>query len=249
MIRSWSVAGLLRDLEGRGRHPAFIAFRAADSETWESATVADKVLRLARGLKAAGAGDGCRVALWAPNSPIWIIAALGVLSAGGVVVPIDDLADAVQFDAALASSAARLVFTTERYLETSRDILAKHSVRTILVDAPEGAGQYGAGWQALLGEQVEDLTLSGNDEPAFLSWTSGTTGSPKAFLLTHGNIATNVEALQQMNVVGQTDRALLPLPLHNAYPFIVGIAEGSDDRDRRRPAGRKNRSSADAGNA
>jgi long-chain acyl-CoA synthetase len=223
MTGSWSVAGLLRDLKRRSRHPACIAFRAVDSETWDSATVADKALRLARGLEAGGAGHGCRVALWAPNSPIWIIAALGVLAAGGVVVPIDNLADAAQFDAALASSADRFVFTTERHLETSRDILARHSLRTILVDRPEGGGQYGTGWQALLGEQAEDLAPSHSDEPALLSWTSGTTGSPKGFLLTHGNIATNVEALQQMNIVGPTDRALLPLPLHHAYPFIVGV--------------------------
>jgi long-chain acyl-CoA synthetase len=74
-----------------------------------------------------------------------------------------------------------------------------------------------------LGEQAEDLEPTGNDQPAPLSWTSGTTGSPKAFLLTHGNIATNVEALQQMNVVGPTGHALLLLPLHHAYPFIVGM--------------------------
>ena len=56
-----------------------------------------------------------------------------------------------------------------------------------------------------------------------LSWTSGTTGSPKAFILTHRNIASNVEALQKLAVVGPRDRALLPLPLHHAYPFVVGM--------------------------
>jgi hypothetical protein len=55
-----------------------------------------------------------------------------------------------------------------------------------------------------------------------LSWTSSTIGSPKSFLLTHRNIVTNVEALQKLNVVGPRDRAL-PLPLHHAYPFIVGM--------------------------
>src|SRR5262249_44729824 len=43
------------------------------------------------------------------------------------------------------------------------------------------------------------------------------------FLLTHRNIATNVDALQKLNVVASRDRALLPLPLHHAYPFIVGM--------------------------
>lgn len=56
-----------------------------------------------------------------------------------------------------------------------------------------------------------------------LSWTSGTTGSPKAFVLTHRNIASNVEALQRLAVVGPHDRAMLPLPLHHAYSFVVGM--------------------------
>jgi long-chain acyl-CoA synthetase len=78
-------------------------------------------------------------------------------------------------------------------------------------------------WLSLLSETKEDLPTPAPDDPALLSWTSGTTGSPKAFLLTHRNIATNVDALQKLNVVGSRDRALLPLPLHHAYPFIVGM--------------------------
>jgi long-chain acyl-CoA synthetase len=171
----------------------------------------------------AGVREGERVALWAPNSPVWIVAALGVLAAGGVVVPIDDLTEADQFDAALASSAARFVFTTASHLGASGDILAAHAARTILVDEPEQPEQSAPEWVSLLGERSEDLPVPASGDPAVLSWTSGTTGSPKAFLLTHGNIATNVEALQQLNVVGAQDRALLPLPLHHAYPFIVGM--------------------------
>jgi long-subunit acyl-CoA synthetase (AMP-forming) len=60
-------------------------------------------------------------------------------------------------------------------------------------------------------------------EPAMLSWTSGTTGSAKAFILAHRNIASNVVALQRFGVVGSRDRALRPLPLHHAYPFVVGM--------------------------
>jgi long-chain acyl-CoA synthetase len=223
VTHSWTIAGLLRDLAARGQHPAVIAFSDDGAVTWDSATVADKALRLARGLRDAGVGRGERVALWGPNSPVWIIAALAVLAAGGVVVPIDDLADTTQFDAALASSAARLVFTTGNHLRASGDILTPHAARAILMDEPERPGQAATGWLSLLGERTEDLPVSTSSDPALLSWTSGTTGSPKAFLLTHGNIATNVEALQQLNVVGPQDRALLPLPLHHAYPFIVGM--------------------------
>jgi long-chain acyl-CoA synthetase len=69
----------------------------------------------------------------------------------------------------------------------------------------------------------EALPVPASGAPAILSWTSGTTGSPKAFLLTHGNIAGNVAALRDLAIVGPADRALLPLPFHHAYPFLVGI--------------------------
>jgi len=223
LIDRWHIVGLLRDLTARAQHPGVIAFAEDGVASWDSGTVADQALRLAHGLQDAGFGRGSRVAIWAPNSPVWIVAALAVLAAGGVVVPIDDLADAEQFEAALTSAAVRLIFTTAPHLEASSDILRAHAARVILVDEPEHARQSATGWLSVLGERTDDLPDPGLDQPALLSWTSGTTGSPKAFLLTHRNIATNIEALRALAVVGPQDRALLPLPLHHAYPFIVGM--------------------------
>src|SRR6516225_11670124 len=164
MTASWNIGGLLSGLTARGQHPAIISFGPEGSETWDSAKVADKALRLARGLRDAGIGEGERVALWAPNSPVWIVSALAILAAGGVVVPIDDLADAEQFDAALASSAVRLIFTTADHLEASGDILRAHAVRVILVDEPEGAGQSATGWRSMLGERTDDLPIPDLDQ-------------------------------------------------------------------------------------
>src|SRR5260370_4295001 len=113
----WNTARLLRDLAARRRHPAVIAFAQDSVATWDSETVADKALRLACGLRDTGLEPGDRVALWAPNSPVWIVAALGVFAAGAGLVPIDDLADTDQLDAALVSCSVRLGFTTAGHLE------------------------------------------------------------------------------------------------------------------------------------
>ena len=67
---SWNIGGLLSGLTSRDRHPAVIAFGVEGSQTWDSATLAEKALRLARGLQDTGIGGGERVALWAPNSPV-----------------------------------------------------------------------------------------------------------------------------------------------------------------------------------
>ena len=202
MIVPWSIGGLLRDLTTRGEHPAVISFGEDGVVTWGSEALAGKALTLARALRENGVDRGSTVALWAPNSPVWIVAALGVLAADGILVPIDDLADAEQFEAALNSGGARLILTTARRLDASGAILRARDVTAILVDESEHTVQAATPWQALANKQAEDLPVPANDEQAMLSWTSGTTGSPKAFMLTHFNIASNVEALQKLAVVG-----------------------------------------------
>src|SRR6516162_11202160 len=150
LIDRWDIVGLLRDLTARDQQPGVIAFAEDGVASWDSGTVADKALRLAHGLQDAKVGRGSRVAIWAPNSPVWVVAALAVLAAGGVVVPIDDLADAEQFETALTSAAARLVFTTARHGEAVGAVLDAHAARAILVDEPEFAGQVAPSWLSLL---------------------------------------------------------------------------------------------------
>ncbi len=58
--------------------------------------------------------------------------------------------------------------------------------------------------------------------PAVVGWTCGTTGPPNGFLLSWRNRGSNVAALRQLDIVGRNDRVLPPLPLHHAYPFVVG---------------------------
>lgn len=134
MIVPWTIGGLLRDLTARGEHPAVISFDEDGITTWGSEKLAEKVLSLARSLRENGVSSGSAVALWAPNSPVWIVAALGVLAADGMLVSIDDLADAEQLEAALHSSGARLILTTARHLDASRAILRAHDVTAIRVE-------------------------------------------------------------------------------------------------------------------
>jgi long-chain acyl-CoA synthetase len=223
VIAGWTIGGLLRDLAARGRHPAVVSFGEDGMATWESAEVADKVLRFSLGLQQSGTVRGSAVGLWAPNSPAWIITALSVLATGGALVPIDDLVDPKHFAAGLKSSNARLVITTTRHLEECSSALCANGARAILLDDDNRSEPAARSWWSLLGERMADPADAAGDEPAVLTWTSGTTGSPKAFVLTHRNIATNIAALERLAVVGRHDRAMLPLPLHHVYPFVVGM--------------------------
>ena len=221
MTGSWNVVDLLAALAARGKHPAVIASSEGPVSVWNCETLARAAVGLAWGLRDLRVERGVPVALWAPNSPAWIAAALAILAAGGVLVPLDDLTDPAQLDTAIELSGARLLFTTGRHAGDCAGVLQKRGVRAVLLDPSEAAGA-GESWRSLLRERTEPLPKPRDEDPAALLWTSGTTGTPKAFFLTHGNIGANVEALEGLNLVDGEDRALLPLPLHHAYPLIVG---------------------------
>ena len=72
----------------------------------------------ARALVASGIERGDRVAVWAPNSLEWIVAALGVTTAGAVLVPINTRFRGTEAAFILARSGARALFTVRGFLDT-----------------------------------------------------------------------------------------------------------------------------------
>ena len=77
-----------------------------------------EVDRSSRALLAAGIQPGDRVAVWAPNSLEWIVAALGITSAGGVLVPINTRFKGSEAGFLLERSGARALYTVRGFLDT-----------------------------------------------------------------------------------------------------------------------------------
>ncbi len=107
--------------------PAFVRDAAARFGDAEALVDGDRRLswielsaavdRAAAACIAAGLQPGDRAAIWAPNVGEWIEAALGVLAAGGVVVPINTRFKGDEAAYVLNASQARLLFTIEGFLE------------------------------------------------------------------------------------------------------------------------------------
>src|SRR5690349_24722391 len=82
------------------------------------ARLADAAADVARALIASGVRRGERVAIWAPNSLEWIVAALGVTTAGGVLVPVNTRFKGTEAAYVLSRSGARALFTVRGFLDT-----------------------------------------------------------------------------------------------------------------------------------
>ncbi|HSV49435.1 MAG TPA: AMP-binding protein, partial [Candidatus Acidoferrales bacterium] len=168
-----------------------------------------------------------RVALYLPNTPQFVIAYFGALKAGAVVSAISPLHREREVQAQLVDSGAEAIVTLEDFKSVVANIKAKTKVKHFIAAA------------------VDDFTFSGllsdvsTDKPsikvssedlAALQYTGGTTGIPKAAMLTHRNLSSN--AKQFANAIKATagDVFLTALPLFHIYglttsltvPIIVG---------------------------
>jgi long-chain acyl-CoA synthetase len=182
---------------------------------------ADEVAALAKGLIAAGIGEGDRVALMSRTRYEWTLADYAIWAAGAVTVPVYETSSAEQVEWILSDSGARaLIAETPGHVRAAAEVLRRlPEVTSVWVmDAgpadgqPEAGGQVRAGGQggggevdarplsalAAGGTGVSDDELGrrrrarGSDDLATIIYTSGTTGRPKGCALTHGNLLADV---------------------------------------------------------
>lgn len=211
-----SLRSLLASLEERGDRAALLALHEEGVERVSARNLARVATRLAWGLSRSGIRRGDAVALFAANRSEWIVACLGVMAAGAVVMPLDVQFPDEALQHALKDGDPKLVLTDRARAERLERLDVERERR--LLDVARGA----QGWRSLL-ERTGQLPRLEPRDLAALFYTSGTTGPPKGVPLTHANLASQIVALREAGIVGEHDRLLLPLPLHHVYPFVLGM--------------------------
>ncbi len=195
----------------------------------------------AKAFYAAGIVKGDRIAVWAPNIYEWIVAALGVQSLGGVLVPVNTRMKGAEAAYILNSSGAKILCTVSGFLgfdypamltneKLANETLPKLNSIIILrgdVDTKTGKN---ISWQQFLakGKNITDEQLqnaeakvSANDL-ADLLFTSGTTGHPKGVMSTHQQ---NIKVFSVWGeLVGLTnkDRYLIVNPFFHSFGYKAG---------------------------
>jgi HIP---CoA ligase len=203
------------------------------------ATLAAMVEDAARSLMASGVERGERVALWAPNSLEWIVAALGVTTAGGVLVPVNTRFRGAEAAYVLARSRARVLFTVRGFLDTDYPaLLASAGVdlpalrHTILLSglrvdgADDGSVEWGEfltrGREVTAGELDARLESIGADDPSDVVFTSGTTGNPKGVVMTHGQTLRAYLDWCDWADLRTGDRYLIANPFFHIFGYKAG---------------------------
>lgn len=156
-----------------------------------------KVWGVVHALRSWGISPGDRVAILSENRHEWVVADFACLLAGAVVVPIYTTLTAEQTAYILIDSGARAMFvSSQKHLEKALSILPNTSVEKVAVmdDFSHPRAMKMSDLMQLSGNA--DVQAVGRaaepDQLATLIYTSGTTGTPKGVMLTHGNLAANI---------------------------------------------------------
>jgi long-chain acyl-CoA synthetase len=181
--------------------------------------VCRRVRAVASAVRAWGITQGDRVAILSENRWEWAVADFACLAIGAVDVPLYPTLLAEQIRPLLADSGARIVFVSSRtQFEKVAPLLKSGALDHVVImdeeDAP-GAEKF----SSLIANAQPDLDfdqIARAVQPgdlATLIYTSGTTGDPKGVMLTHGNVATNVNYSTAEFGFGSTDSCISFLPL------------------------------------
>jgi acyl-CoA synthetase (AMP-forming)/AMP-acid ligase II len=202
--------------------------------TW--AELHDEARTFGAALVASGVEPGDRVALWAPNSAEWIVAALGLFSAGAVLIPVNTRFKGAEAADILARSRARALVTVTDFLGTDYLALLAGTgtdlpdLQTIVVAQGPAPGD-AVPWDGFRARATDTTRAEVDrrraavraDDPSDILFTSGTTGTPKGVVMTHGRTLCVATDWVAMTGLGPDDRYLMVNPYFHMFGLKAGI--------------------------
>ncbi len=214
--------------------------------------LAEQVEQTACGLLACGIGRGEHVGIWSTNLPEWIVLQFATARIGAVLATINPAYRAHELKYVLKQSDAVALVLTDHYKssdyfamlgevcpEVNRNglpgalpqIQSAEFPKLRRIIAIQGAVPPAAiSWQQLLdaGSAVpsaavrEAATGMTAGDPINIQYTSGTTGFPKAAMLSHRNLLMNVFYGGICQALTERDRICIPVPLYHCFGCVLG---------------------------
>ncbi|HRA39486.1 MAG TPA: AMP-binding protein [Pyrinomonadaceae bacterium] len=209
------------------RFPTRVAMRIERNGRKEQYTfedVSELTMRAAGYLAKNGIKGGDRVILFSNNMPEWGMTYFGILKTGATAIPIDPASSVTEIVTFAKAGEASAVVVSPKLAEEHPEIAEKlkqaglevavwtfDAVFEIQSEIEE------ANRNALLPPKVHSSAV------ASLIFTSGTTGTPKAVMLSHKNFVNMISMLSSVLDMDITDGVLSVLPMHHTFEFSAGF--------------------------
>jgi len=234
------------DLPAYSNMGATLSYTQLDTSSRDFATYLQQVVGLPKGE---------RVVLMMPNLLQYPVALFGALRAGLVVVNINPQSTALELEYQLLDSGAAAVVVLESFAHTVQEVLDRNPqirVQVISTEAGDlftmvkevianllvkyvkklvpdwiitGSVEFNDALRVGHGLALEEVSLTA-DDTAFLQYTSGTTGTAKGAVLSHGNMVANLQQLSAWvapHLEYGREIFVCPLPLHHIYALSSAL--------------------------
>ena len=219
-IRETTIGSVLRDAAARA--PGKAALIEGDQDRrrqWTYAGLLAEAERAARALLTRFT-PGERVAVWAQNSPEWIILEFGAALAGLTLVTVNPAYQGDELVHVLGDSAADGLFHAGG---RQHDVLAEvrgrlPRLRDVLSFGEWDAFTASGDVPAVTGRPLPDVAPSST---AMVLYTSGTTGRPKGAMLTHRGLTNNARLAFEAGGIGPDDVEINPMPLFHVGGSVL----------------------------
>ena len=175
--------------------------------------------KVAAWLQAIGLRRGDRVALLMDNSPDYAAAYYGVLLAGGAVVALNTAVKAPEIVNWIRHSEAHALIADARHAELPAVLEAAPESLAVLVlgKSRQPLPRPVVSWDELpVADDFVPATTRDDDLGAII-YTSGTTGAPKGVMLSHGNLAANLDSILAYLRLTEADSIVNVLPFYYSY--------------------------------
>lgn len=195
------------------QHPEHPALKFHD-KTITYGELEHNVEQFARYLKHRGLREGERVALAMPNCPEFIYSYLGITRAGGTVVPLNLLQAPQELFFIVKDSGARFLIT----IPAIGQLLSKFPalpLEALVID--------GNLLKDVFSAPPAEFPARDSESIATFLYTSGTTGHPKAAMLSHANLLADARYMDDASDFGRDDNFLAVLPMFHSFGWTVCV--------------------------
>ncbi len=242
-----TLGGVLDDLSKN--NPNGWAVRYTDRNyfrTWKELN--DEADLIARGLMSLGVKKGDHVAIWATNTPEWILTLFAAAKIGAVLVTVNTNFKIFELEYLLRQSDTKLLvmiggFKNNDYVATVNELLPELKTTSGEIESehlPFLKRVVFAGKETPEGMlNFEDLKILGGDFPVEIyeenkktlnthdvvnmQYTSGTTGFPKGVMLTHYNILNNGKTIGDGMKFTKNDKLCITVPFFHCFGLVLAM--------------------------